>query len=254
MISRNNSSNLLQSLAPSLRERLESLAQAEGTSTDQLLVLAIAEKLARTEHAAWLAQRAWMETAVSDRGTIRERLQRRDAESLAGDHPGSSSGADDPTAPLPDAASLQILHTGEERERAKLAELFDGAPVFIAVLSGPEHVFEMVNQSYRELLGNRELIGRRVVDCVPEVAGTVWIDLLDHVYRTGEPRFDRGARLSLAPAAGAPLEDKYVDYAYKPRREADGTISGIIAIGVDTSLVQEVLQSTGGASFLLGDK
>ena len=47
MISRNNSSNLLQSLAPSLRERLESLAQAEGTSTDQLLVLAIAEKLAR---------------------------------------------------------------------------------------------------------------------------------------------------------------------------------------------------------------
>jgi diguanylate cyclase (GGDEF)-like protein/PAS domain S-box-containing protein len=138
-----------------------------------------------------------------------------------------------------------------ERERLKLNELFDQASVFIAVLAGPEHVFEMVNPAYRKLLGNRELIGQRVVDCVPEVAGTAWIDLLDHVYQTGEPTSAQGARLSLAPSEGQPLEDKFVDYVYQPRRGFDGAISGIIALGVDTSLAAEVLQSTSDGIVML---
>lgn len=125
----------------------------------------------------------------------------------------------------------------EEVERRRLAEIFEGAPVFLAILSGPDHIFEEVNLSYRELIGHRDLIGKRLVDGLPEIAGTVWMDRLDHVYRTGEPLVQRGAPVLLARAKGQPLEEKYVDYAYKPRRGEDGFISGIIVLGVDTSLV-----------------
>ncbi|WP_212733221.1 PAS domain-containing protein [Terriglobus roseus] len=218
---------------------------------DHLLIIALAEKLARSEHRSWLTQQAWMDSGGPARETLRERLRRRGGNPELLRTPVTQ--AADSSLSLAGDAALERLRMENERERQKLADLFEGAPVFIAVLGGPDHVFEMVNESYRELMGNRELIGKRVVDCVPEVAGTVWMDLLDHVYRTGQPRVERGARLSLAPAQGQPLEDKFVDYTYKARRESDGTISGIIALGVDTSLVQEVLQSTSASTFLLDE-
>jgi PAS domain-containing protein len=206
--------NLIRRLPESLREGLESLALNEGTSLDDLVVLALAEKLARTEHSAWRAGRSSTKAATLNRENVHEERSRE--------------------MPRPHLNLHQML------EDAKPEEFFEDAPVCIAVLAGPEHVFVKANQSYRELLGHRQLIGRRVVDCIPEIAGTVWMDLLDGVYRTGVPRVERGARLRLARAEGHPLEEKCVDYAYKPRREANGNISGVIALGVDTSLVQGV--------------
>ena len=131
-----------------------------------------------------------------------------------------------------------------------LAELFDQAPVFIAVLGGPGHVFEMVNESFQTLMGDRDLVGQRVIDCVPEVAGAGLIELLDHVYETGERNTAQGARLSLFRGPGQPLEDKFVDYVYQPRCDRHGSICGIIAIGFDTSLASEDLKSTSDGIFM----
>ena len=200
-----NASRILARLTPSLRESVTILAQAEDTSVDDLLVIAIVEKLARAEHSAWLVnQRVRMGAAIATRRAGIESVPR---------------------------------YSEEQVERNRLADVFEDAPVFFAVLSGPEHVFDLVNQSYLELVGDRVLLGKPIVNGLPELAGTVWIDRLNRVYRTGEPLVQRGARVTLAPATGKPLEDKYVDYAYKARRAADGTISGITVLGVDTSLV-----------------
>jgi diguanylate cyclase (GGDEF)-like protein/PAS domain S-box-containing protein len=145
----------------------------------------------------------------------------------------------------------QLLREREERERTNLAELFDQAPVLLSVLKGPDHVFEMVNQAYRNLLGHRELIGLRVADALPEVAGTSWIAILDEVYQTGESRFVEDARILLERGEGQPLETRYVSYTYKPQRALDGSVCGVIAIGIDTSLTGEVLRSTSDGIFLL---
>jgi signal transduction histidine kinase len=123
----------------------------------------------------------------------------------------------------------------ESRERNNLRELFEYAPAFIALLTGPEHVFEMANTAYQQMMGGRILIGCKVVDCVPEVRGTAWIPTLDAVYRTGIPHVESGARLMLAATPGGPLEERIVDYVYQPRRRPDGTIFGLIALGTDVT-------------------
>ncbi|MDQ2890861.1 MAG: response regulator, partial [Gemmatimonadota bacterium] len=51
-------------------------------------------------------------------------------------------------------------------EQSRLTDLFRQAPAFIAVLRGPEHVIEMANDAYRQLVGFRELVGRKVRDAV----------------------------------------------------------------------------------------
>ena len=78
--------------------------------------------------------------------------------------------------------ALVALRDSERRTRA----LFQQAPGFICVLNGPDHVFEFVNDAYLRLVGNRDYIGKRVRDAVPEAEGQGYFELLDQCYRTGE--------------------------------------------------------------------
>jgi len=120
-----------------------------------------------------------------------------------------------------------------QQERERLADLFQQAPAFFAALRGPEHVFEMINPPYQELIGQRDLLGRTVREAVPEAAEQGFIALLDEVYRTGQPFVGRGTPIQLA--RGASLEVRYLDFVYQPRRDENGTVCGIIVLGVDVT-------------------
>ena len=72
------------------------------------------------------------------------------------------------------------------RAEQRLRDVFSQAPAFLAVLQGPEHVFEFVNTAYAQLIGHRNVVGSRIGDVVPEVVGQGLMDLLDRVYRTGQ--------------------------------------------------------------------
>ncbi len=67
-----------------------------------------------------------------------------------------------------------------ERERERLADLFQQAPAFFCVLRGPEHLFEMVNPLYQDLMGQRSLVGKTVREAVPEAEEQGFIALLDN--------------------------------------------------------------------------
>lgn len=120
-------------------------------------------------------------------------------------------------------------------ERERLADLFQQAPAFFAVLRGPEYVFEMINPLYQKLIGQRAVLGRTVRDAVPEAEGQGFIALLDHVYQKGEPVVGRGTPLQLARTDSETLDLRYLDFVYQPMRDADGTISGVIVLGVDVT-------------------
>jgi PAS domain S-box-containing protein len=129
--------------------------------------------------------------------------------------------------------SLLIKQLQQQRER--LADLFQQAPAFFAVLRGPEYVFEMINPLYQELIGQRPVIGKSIREAVPEAEGQGFIALLDEVYRSGKPFVGRRTPVHLARIPSQPLEERFLDFVYQPRREPDGTISGIIALGVDVT-------------------
>ena len=121
-----------------------------------------------------------------------------------------------------------------KRELERLADLFEQAPAFFAVLRGPEHVFEMTNSRYQELIGHRDVIGRPVRDAVPEAEEQGFFGLLDQVYQSGELFVGHGTRIDLARGAGHAVEERYLDFVYQPMRE-NGSVSGIIVLGVDVT-------------------
>jgi len=122
-----------------------------------------------------------------------------------------------------------------QQQRERLADLFQQAPAFFAVLRGPEYVFEMINPLYQELIGQRPVIGKSIREAVPEAEGQGFIALLDDVYKTGKSFVGRRTPIHLARTASQPLEERFLDFVYQPRREPDGAISGIIVLGVDVT-------------------
>jgi signal transduction histidine kinase len=120
-------------------------------------------------------------------------------------------------------------------ERDRLHALFQQAPGFMCVLRGKDLVFELVNDSYQQLIGHRDVVGKPVREALPEFAGQGFFELLDGVMATGEPFVGRGLSAMIQRTPGAPLEERFLHLVYQPILEADGSISGVFAEGNDVT-------------------
>jgi PAS domain S-box-containing protein len=104
-------------------------------------------------------------------------------------------------------------------------------PGFVAVLAGPEHVFEYVNDAYVKISGRSNFVGRGVRDMFPELAGQGYYELLDQVYSTGKTVVTRGMELRLQGSD----EVQFIDFVYEPIRDDNGEVSGIFVVGYDVT-------------------
>ena len=120
-----------------------------------------------------------------------------------------------------------------DRERTRLAEVFDLSPAYTAVLTGPNHVYERVNDRYYQLVGNRDLIGKPAREALPEIEGQGNFEILDRVYQTGEPFVGTDQRVLLRRKPDGPLETRFIDFVYIPLLDALGAVSGVLSHGVD---------------------
>jgi PAS domain S-box-containing protein len=120
-----------------------------------------------------------------------------------------------------------------ETERAKLAYLFTKAPAFVATVRGPEHVFELTNPAYLQLIGHRNVIGKPVREALPEIEGQGYFELLDKVFKTGEPFVGREISVRLQRELNGVPEERFVDFVYQPVFERGDSVSGIFVHGID---------------------
>ena len=74
----------------------------------------------------------------------------------------------------------------EDLLNKRLADVFRNAPVGVALLRGPEHVYEFTNAVYQRMVGHREVLGRPIRTALPELEGQGIFELLDQVYATGK--------------------------------------------------------------------
>jgi PAS domain S-box-containing protein len=134
---------------------------------------------------------------------------------------------------------LERAREAEAAHRTLLAEsdsfrrLFQLAPGFFAVLSGPNHVFTFANDAYGRLVGGRDVVGKSVAEALPEVVDQGFVALLDRVYATGTPVGGVETRLMLQQAPGQAPRETFLDFSYDAIRDRDGNISGIFVQGMD---------------------
>jgi PAS domain S-box-containing protein/excisionase family DNA binding protein len=123
-------------------------------------------------------------------------------------------------------------------ERRRLRELFRRVPAAVALLRGREHVFEFANPVYVETVGRSDaddLLGKSVREALPQVASQGYLDLLDRVYRTGEPFVDRELCMSIYRAGSTTPQVAFLDTLLEPIRDEDGWVDGILVHAVDVT-------------------
>ena len=133
-------------------------------------------------------------------------------------------------------ASVQQARAEEnlKTKEMQLSQMLQVMPSFSAVLTGPTFVFEIANQSYFDLVGRGpEIIGKSVVEALPEIVDQPFPALLAEVYRTGKPFEAKEMVVRLPRGPRGSLVDIFVDFAYLPLKEADGQVSSIFIHGVD---------------------
>jgi PAS domain S-box-containing protein len=113
--------------------------------------------------------------------------------------------------------------------------MFQKAPGFIAVMSGPDHVYGYVNEAYVAIAGQRDFIGRSVREALPELEGQGFYELLDRVYRTGERFIARAMPVRLSNDTSKRL----IDFLYEPMRDEAGEVYGIFVSGHDITAHKE---------------
>ncbi len=121
--------------------------------------------------------------------------------------------------------------TGQVQARARQQAMLHQMPGFAAMLTGPDHVFEFVNDAYVETSGPRQFIGRPVREVFPELAGQGFYGKLDDAYATGTPFRANALPIALARADG----HRFIDLRYAPVRNAAGEVEGIFVGGYDVT-------------------
>lgn len=138
-----------------------------------------------------------------------------------------------------EASLIERTQEAEEARQALLAEsadfrrLFQQAPGFFAILSGPDHVFTFASDSYNRLVGGRQVVGLTIREALPEIAEQGFVDLLDEVLTSGKPHQESGSRVMLQGAPGEPMRETFLDFAYSPIRAHDGAVTGVFVQGTD---------------------
>jgi len=122
---------------------------------------------------------------------------------------------------------------------ASMRGVLVGLPIAVAYLAGREHVFEYVNDRYRQLVGDRPLLGLPVRRALPELAGQGRFELLDKILESGQPLRGQAAELRVRRAAEQP-QRVFIDFAYHPVRDPSGRVAGLLCFAADvTASVQD---------------
>ena len=127
-----------------------------------------------------------------------------------------------------------------EQSRADAAELWlrsilGQAPIPIAVFRGADHVFQIANAQYLELIGNREVLGKSVRAALPELAGQGLFELLDSVYVSGEPYVGTEVEVMVDRGTGTP-EKGFFNFIYQPLVSPEQGVTGIAVVATDVTV------------------
>jgi PAS domain S-box-containing protein len=138
-----------------------------------------------------------------------------------------------------DVSEQRKLQRALEHERGRLRDVLMQTPAAISVTEGPEHVIVMQNAFAMQLIGGRNLVGRKAHDVFPEIVEQGIVAIQDEVFRSGEPFIGRELPVTFDRLGDGVMTQGYFNIVYHPLRNAENEVYGLLSFAVEvTDLVQ----------------
>lgn len=112
---------------------------------------------------------------------------------------------------------------------AQMKTLFEEIPAQIAIVTGPDFIYEYVNPQYQqELLPGRNLLGRSVAEVMPGARDMPVWHILEETYLKGTTFIRTEIEIPLIDADGQTV-NRYFNLVYQPWRNEDAEIIGVLS-------------------------
>ena len=134
-----------------------------------------------------------------------------------------------------DITDVVVARKKMEVQAKMVEDLLLTAPAFICTLTGPTHIYSLVNDRYQVLFGNRKIKGKPIMEALPELEGQGFDIILDKVYKTGEPFVGMDFPIMLAKNEGVEPELCYFNFSYQAIYNEDKIINGILVFGYEVT-------------------
>ncbi|AMR27852.1 hypothetical protein A0257_12635 [Hymenobacter psoromatis] len=134
-----------------------------------------------------------------------------------------------------DVTEQVLARQARAAPQQRLHELFEQAPVAIAVFRGADYLLDVVNPSMSDMLGypSAHLAGQPFFTALPEMQGQGLRELLDEVRQSDQPYATQERPVRLA--RHEPGEVGYFNFVYQPLHAADGRQTGIACVATDVT-------------------
>jgi PAS domain S-box-containing protein len=159
------------------------------------------------------------------------------------------------TPVLDEAGTVRyIIHTvedisgqvaAEQREghlldMEKAYNVFLAAPVVIGIVKGDNYIIDLANEGLLEIWGrSAEVIGKPLLEAIPELRDQGFIELLDAVRLTGQSYYATEAPIRLV--RNGVEQDVYMNFVYKAYYEHKGQAEATAVIAVGHDVTEQVL-------------
>jgi PAS domain S-box-containing protein len=130
----------------------------------------------------------------------------------------------------------QAARRSAENERQRLRDILMRVPAMFAVLSGPDHVFELANSTFLKVSGRSEnIIGKTAKEVFPEMQDQGYFEIHDRVYQTGEIVRGDEYLSRWDPDGNGKLVEGFFNLVFLPLRNIDGCIDSILIHGIEVT-------------------
>ncbi|MEX0722176.1 MAG: PAS domain S-box protein [Balneolaceae bacterium] len=123
------------------------------------------------------------------------------------------------------------LLEGEKKARLHMEDMFEESPSAIAMLEGENHIFTYTNEECRNLLGIDDLIGKSVVEAMPELVEQGFLESLNDCYKKGSTAHFQEKAIEFK----SPSKTAFLNFIYKPLFDDNLEVCGIFIHAINVT-------------------
>jgi PAS domain S-box-containing protein len=121
-----------------------------------------------------------------------------------------------------------------EHQQMLIHNFFNRAPVLICMLSGKDFTFQMANQEYQRMVGNRDIIGKPLREVIPLIDEKLFSHLND-VFETNQSFLGKDMPFISDWDGGSQPQLKYFTFLFEPVPDSTGSVESIWVVGIDVT-------------------
>ena len=128
-----------------------------------------------------------------------------------------------------------LIETADQIQKNRSHQsIISAAPIAIGLFTGKEMTIEIANIKILELWGKtEEVIGKTLKEALPEIQGQGFLEILDQVYRSGNPFFGNEQYVMLERHNR--FEEVCFNFVYQPVKNGGGQTSSIMVIATEVT-------------------